>query len=151
MMSAVISVGQVDHADKLVEIYDNPQRRVRYGTERLSVNPLESSKMVPADPSVEVVNKNVKILSFNVENISLPRKEVVFYHKRELITTRSEDIFRELSRYSKSGNVLYIVDHLQRSSVSVFKHFLIKYRRFSQSHIHRIRYKRFHLFPRGFH
>jgi len=150
MMSAVVSIGQVDHAEKLVDIYDNPSKRIRYGREKLTVNPFENTKLIPLDPSVDSISRNVKILSFDLENSRLPRKEIVFYHKRDLTTARSEDIFRELAQNSKSGNVLYIVDHLQRSSMVIFRHFLVRYRRFSPRHIHRIRYKRFNLFPRGF-
>ena len=151
MMSSVISIGQINHAQKLVNIYDNPNKRITYKNDRLSFNPFESSELIPSEPFTKTVSKNVEILSFSLENSSLPRKSLVFYHKRDLMMTRSEEIFRELSHYSNSGNVLFIVDHLQRSSVQVFRHFLVKYRRFSPRSIHRIRYKRFKLFPRNFH
>jgi len=148
MMSAVVSVGAIDHAERLVGIYDNPMKRVSFGHSHLNVNPFESSKITPKDPHIEQVSRNVKILSFGIGGSSLPTKEIVFYHKKDLIMTRSEDIFHELSRYSDSGNVLYIVDHLQRSSVSIFRHFLTRYRGFSAHRIHNLRYKRFNLFPR---
>ena len=149
MMNSVISIGQIDHAEKLIGIYDNPIKRIINGNERLSFNPFESSKLSPLKPNIQNVSRNVKILSFSLEKSILPRKQIVFYHKRDISSRHSEDIFRELSHFSKSGNVLFIVDHLQRSSVQIFKNFLVKYRKFKPRFIQRIRYKSFHLFPRN--
>jgi len=148
MMTAVVSIGAIDHAEKLVEIYDNPMKRIRFGNTRLAVNPFENSKLTPVDPNIQQVSKNVKILSFDIEDSSLPSKEIVFYHKMNLSMTKSENIFRELARFSESGNVLYIVDHLQQSSVTIFGNFLRRYRGFSVHHLHNLRYKRLNLFPR---
>jgi len=148
MMSAVISVGADDHAERLVGIYDNPMRRVTFGHKRFTVNPFENSQLTPIDPNIQQVSRHVKILSFDIQGSSLPSKKIVFYNRRDLMLSNSEDIFRELSHFSESGNVLYIVDHLQKPSVTIFKHFLTRYRGFSPFRLNRMTYKRFHLFPK---
>jgi len=149
MMNAVISIGNIDYAEKIEGIYKNPSRKIDQGEYRINIDPFKDSDYVPEDAELEEVNRRVKILTFSLKDSNLPDKRLIFYHLDNVFTRNSDNIFKDLANYAKSGNVLFLVDHLQRNSVLVFRHFLMRYRRLSPAVIHRLRYKRLYLFPKS--
>jgi len=149
MMNAVISIGNIDYSEKLEEIYRNPSKSVGGEETTINVNPFKNSDYVPDNVELEEVNGRVKVLRFSLQESNLPDKKLIFYHLNHVVERNSDSIFRDLANYAKSGNVLFLVDHLQRNSVLVFRHFLLRYRRFSPHILHGLRYKRLLLFPRS--
>jgi len=149
MMNAVISIGNIDYSEKLEEIYRNPSKSVGGEDNTINVDPFKNSDYVPDNVELEEVNRRVKVLRFSLQESNLPDKKLIFYHLNHVQEGNSDSIFRDLAHHAKSGNVLFLVDHLQRNSVLIFRHFLLRYRRFSPTLLHRLRYKRLLLFPRS--
>ena len=147
MMNAIVSIGSDDHAEKIYEIFNNPSKSVNMSGKQIELNPFKGSEYVPENVKLNEVSENVKIMTFDLQDSSLPSKSIVFYQFSDL--SDNEDLFRDLSREAPSGNVLFIVDQLQRKSVNIFRHFLVKYKHYSSNRINRFRYKNVYLFPRA--
>jgi len=148
MMNAVISVGDIDYADKVYNIFDKPSKTIHAHGKTIEINPLKGSKYVPRNVHIEGISHKMKEISFELEKHTLPRKKIVFYHQKRLEGLDYEDIFRDLSQEVPSGNVLFVIDQFQKQSVNVFKYYLIKYRHFTPARLYRIRYKNYYVFPR---
>jgi hypothetical protein len=151
MMNAVISVGDVDYAEKVYEIFNNPSKTINANGKSITINPFRKAKYVPSNVKIDDISSNMKEMTFKLKNFSLPSKKVVFYHKDNVGKNDYEDIFRELSHEVPSGNVLFIIDQFQKQSVNVFRHYLVRYRRFTPSRLVRLRYKNYYIFPRHHH
>jgi len=147
MMKAVIVVGKIDHAMRLYEILSNPEKVIYRNDRAITLNPLRNNQNMPENPDLRTINHNIKELSFDIGDLNLERKSILFYQTHNINNT--DEIFSNLDDYMESsGNVLYVVDKLQNISVRVFHNFLVRYRRFSPYRIRNIRYKRLFLFPR---
>jgi len=148
MMNAVISVGEIDYAQKVFEIFNKPAKTIHAHGKSIEINPFKNSKFTPSNVQIEDLSHNMKEISFDLEGHSLPTKSIVFYHQDNIAHLDYEDIFRDISQEVSSGNVLFVIDQFQKHSVKVFRHYLVKYRRFTPRVLHRIRYKNYYVFPR---
>ena len=146
MMTAIISVGKEDHSQKISQIFNNPSKSMNMNGKEIVLNPFKGAEYVPTNIQLQNVNPNFKIMTFDLEKSSLPSKRIIFYHSDNF--QENEDIFRDLSTEAPSGNVLFIVDQLQRKSVEVFQNLLVKYKNYTPLRLRTFRYKNVHIFPR---
>jgi len=149
MMNAVISVGKIDYAEKVLEIFRNPSKTIEAQGKSIHINPFKNSKYVPENVNLEEISRNMKEVTFDLKDHTLPTKNIVFYHKNNVEGSDYEDIFREIGSEVDSGNVLFVIDQFQKQSIQVFRHFLVTYRHYTPHLLHRFRYKNYNVFPRG--
>jgi len=150
MMNAVISIGKMNYAKKVLEIFRNPSKTIEAQGKSIHINPFKNSKHIPENVNLVEISNNMKEISFDLKDHSLPTKNIVFYHKNHVDGFDYEDIFREIGSEADAGNVLFVIDQFQKQSVQVFRHFLVTYRRYTPQLLHRIRYKNYYVFPRGY-
>jgi len=149
MMNAVISIGDVDYAQRVYEIFHKPSKTLSIHGKTIQINPFENAKYVPGNVHMEQISHHMKEVSFDVQNLSLPTKKIIFYHRKHLgVGFNYEDIFREIGPEVPSGNVLFVIDQFQRQSVQAFGHYLTRFRHYTPHRLYRIRYKNYYVFPR---
>ena len=99
---------------------------------------------VPENIEFTIRNDKIKIMNFDLKGLSIPSKSIIFYHKVNI--NNYDNLFKDLSREIPSGNILFIIDKLQRKSVEVFRNFLIKYKKMSSRLIKNLKYKNLFIF-----
>ena len=121
MMNAIISIGKIDYSEYLLKMYDHPSRSVSLldYSDVIKINPFERSIYKPFEPKVGHVTKRIRNLNFKIriDDMTLTDKNLVFFHSSSDSIQSSNEIINELSKYTESGNVLFILDNLNPESV----------------------------------
>ena len=144
MMKAVVSTGNLDYSIKVNVIFNNPSKSIYINGKEIIFNPLKKMDYVPENIEFTIRNDKIKIMNFDLKGLSIPSKSIIFYHKVNI--NNYDNLFKDLSREIPSGNILFIIDKLQRKSVEVFRNFLIKYKKMSSRLIKNLKYKNLFIF-----
>jgi len=147
LMDAVVSVGKFSHVNNVARIFDKPERNSKKIVKKMS-SPFKNKKMRPSEPEKMKISKNLSVLTFKVGEKKV-KKSLLFYHIfKKNAKSHSKKVFRKLAKRFKSskGNVLYLVDHLQEKSLSVFKHMLRKYAKYTNKMLVALKYKKMNVF-----
>jgi len=125
MMSAIVSIGDVDYSEYLLKMYDQPAKNVSLLDQSsvVKVNPFANRVFRPYQASVKQVTKTVRNLSFKIgiDKLAFADKNLVFYHSNDSSLKRSTAVLNDLAKYAPSGNVLFVLDQFNSGSVKVYR------------------------------
>jgi len=143
LMDAVVTVGKISHVNNVVKIFKKPGRDSEKVVKKMNT-PFTNKKLKPSKVKKTKVNKNMSVVRFRIGNKET-KKSLIFYHIfKKGAHKQSKRTFKNIAKKikNKKFNVLYVVDHLQEKSLSVFRNFLEKYGKYSKSKIDALKYKK---------